>query len=185
MAFALTFPGHLESYWRTSSVNAVKRDMGFTLIELMIVAAIVAIAAVLAVPQFLRWMAQSQLRQATSQIATQMTLARMAGMNKNRAVDVTVQNTGGQIHISAVTSSGSTPGTPVIADQAFTSGVMSVIGGPVTVSFSSLGLRTSGGTGVQTLDVCDSYKRQYYVSVIPSGKVNWFANPDPTTTACP
>lgn len=168
-----------------SSVNAVNRDGGFTLIELVIAVAILTIAAGLAVPEFLRWMAQSQLRQATSEIATQMALARMAGMNQNRAVDVTVQNTGGQIHLSAVTSSGSTAGSPVIKDMAFTSGMMSVVGSPVTVSFSSLGLRTSGGTGVQTLDVCDRYKRQYYVSIIPSGKVNWTASPDPTPTACP
>ena len=39
---------------------------GFTLIELMIAVAILTIAASLAMPEFLRWNAQSRLRQATS-----------------------------------------------------------------------------------------------------------------------
>jgi Tfp pilus assembly protein FimT len=148
---------------------------------LMIAVGIIAIAAAIATPGYLRWLSKSQLRQAATEIATQMTLARMSGMNQNRSVDVTVQNTGGQIHISAVTSSGSTPGTLVIKDKAFTSGVLSVLVSPVTVSFSSLGLRTSGGTGLQTIGVCDRYKRQYAVTIIPSGKVNWSEN----ATSCP
>ena len=155
------------------------RQAGFTLIELMIAVAIIGIAAALAMPDFLRWQAQSQLRQATSEIATQMTLARMAGMNRNRSVNVTVQNLGGQIHISALSSSGAV----VITDKSFTSGVMSVVGSPVTVSFSSLGIRTNGGTGVQSIGVCDRYNRQYSVTIIPSGKVNWSV--DPSGTPCP
>jgi prepilin-type N-terminal cleavage/methylation domain-containing protein len=156
----------------------IARQTGFTLIELMIAVAIIGIAAALGMPDYLRWQAQSQLRQATSEIATQMTLARMAGMNRNRSVNVTVQNLGGQIHISAVSSSG-----VVINDKSFTSGVMSVVGSPVTVSFSSLGIRTNGGTGVQSIGVCDRYNRQYSVTIIPSGKVNWSVNS--SGTPCP
>jgi hypothetical protein len=53
----------------------------------------------------------------------------------------------------------------------------------LTISFSSMGLRTSGGTGTQTIGVCDIYKRQYSVTIIPAGKVNWSVNPG--AIACP
>ena len=67
--------------------------------------------------------------------------------------------------------------------KVFNTRVASVVGSPVTVSFSSLGLRTTGGTGTQTIGVCDTYQRQYSVVIIPSGKVQWSINP--SGTACP
>jgi prepilin-type N-terminal cleavage/methylation domain-containing protein len=155
------------------------RQAGFTLIELMIAVAILTIAVALAIPDFLRWHVQSQLRQATTEIATQLTLARMVGMNRNRSVDVTVQTSGGAVHISALSSSG----VVVIKDKSFPTRVTSVVGSPVTVSFSSMGVRTSAGTGTQTIGVCDSYGRQYSVTIIPSGKVNW--SPNGGGTPCP
>ena len=153
---------------------------GFTLIEVMIVVAIVGISVGLALPDFLRWHVQTQLREATSEIATKLTLARMAGMNRNRSVDVTVQVVGTAVHISAVVSS---TGVVVVSDTSFPQNVTSVVGSPVTVSFSSMGTRTSGGTGVQRIGVCDKYARQYSVTITPSGKVNWSI--DSSGTPCP
>jgi prepilin-type N-terminal cleavage/methylation domain-containing protein len=157
------------------------RQAGFTLIELMIVVAILSIAVALAVPNFLQWYTQFQLRQATSQLATQLTLARMAGMNRNRGVVVTVQTVGAVVHISTMSSDVSP--VSVINDTSLPPQVTSVAGSPVTVSFSSMGLRTSGGTGTQTIGVCDAYKRQYSVTIIPTGKVNWSINSG--GTPCP
>jgi len=154
------------------------RQAGFTLVEVMVAAGILTVAAALVLPNFLQWHAQTQLRQATSDIATQLTLARMAGMNRNRGVDVTVQNVGGAVQISAASS-----GVPIFSDKTLPPRASSVVGSPVTVSFSSLGLRTSGGTGVQTIGVCDTYKRQYSVAIIPSGKVNFSLNS--SGTPCP
>src|SRR5512146_3058487 len=129
-------------------VHAISREAGFTLVELMVAVAIISIAVGLAMPYYSEWQAQSKLRQATSEIATQLTLARMAAMNRNRSVDVTVENLGGTVHISAVSS-----GVAVIKDKNLPPRVTSVIGSPITVSFSSMGLRTSGGTGVQSIGV--------------------------------
>jgi len=154
------------------------RQAGFTLVEVMVAAGILTIAAALMLPNFLQWYAQSQLRQATSDIATQLTLARMAGMNRNRGVDVTVQNVAGAVQISAVSS-----GVAVFNDKTLPPRASSVVGSPIVVSFSSLGLRTSGGTGVQTIGVCDAYKRQYSVTIVPSGKVNFSL--DSSVTPCP
>jgi prepilin-type N-terminal cleavage/methylation domain-containing protein len=155
-------------------------EAGFTLVEIMIAVVIVTIGLTLAIPEYQRWHVQTQLRQATSEIATQLTLARMAGMNRNRSVDVTVQVTGGAVHISGMVP----PSGPwVINDKSFPTSVTSVIGSPVMVSFSSMGIRTSGGTGTQMIGVCDRYKRQYSVTILPSGKVNWSI--DPSGTPCP
>lgn len=162
------------------NLRTVRGYAGFTLVEVMIAAAILTIAAGMAAPEFLRWYVQSQLRQATSEIATQLTLARMAAMNRNRSVDVTVQQSGGVLHMSAVAPSS---GESVFNDKTFPKSVKTVIGSPVLVSFSSLGIRTSAGTGTQTIGVCDMYNRQYSIAIIPSGKVNWSINS--SGTPCP
>ena len=153
---------------------------GFTLIELLIAVAIVALGASLAAPQFLAWHARTQLRQATSEIASQLTMARMAAMNRNRSVDVTIQVASGGVNILAVASGGS---TAVIPTKALASRVTAVTGAPVTVSFSSLGVKTSGGTATQSFGVCDINKQQYSVQIIPAGRVNW--SPTATATPCP
>lgn len=145
---------------------------GFTLIEVMIAVAIVGVGVALAIPNFTRWYVQTQLRQATSEVASQLTLSRMAGMNRNRSMDVTVTHSGGVVSVSSVLSTGG----PVINSASFPTHVKSVVGSPVTVSFSSMGVRTSGGTGVQTIGLCDRYGVQYSVTIIPSGKVNWSTN---------
>ena len=157
-----------------------KGQGGFTLLEVMVVVAIIGIGAAIAAPEFVQWNARTQLRQATSEIASQLTMARMAAMNRNRAIDVTIQATSGVVNISAVVSGGS--GT-VIPATSFMHSVRSVTGGPVTVSFSSLGVKTSAGTGTQTFGVCDAKNVQYSVTIIPTGRVNWSANS--TATPCP
>lgn len=154
-------------------------EKGFTLIEVMIVVAIIGIAAMLAVPNYLEWQLRNQLRQATEDVATQLTLARMAAMHKNRTVNVTLQNTANGIVISGATGSG---GVSVIGSTIRWSGI-SMNGSPITVSFSSMGMRTSGGTGTQSMGVCNAKKMQYSVNVIPMGKVDWSTTP--FATPCP
>jgi prepilin-type N-terminal cleavage/methylation domain-containing protein len=152
---------------------------GFTLIELLIATAIVALGASLAAPEFLRWHARTQLRQATSEIASQLTMARMAAMNRNRSVDVTIQMVSGGVNILAVANGGAA----VIPTKTLASRVTAVTGAPVTVSFSSLGVKTSGGTATQIFGVCNINKQQYSVQIIPAGRVNW--SPTATATPCP
>ena len=154
------------------------REVGFTLIEVMIVVAIVSVVVGLALPNYLQWVDRSNLRQVTSNIATQLTMARVAGMNRNRSVDVTVDHYNGTGRISAVT----TTGTSVFNDLVQINDAY-VIGSPVTVSYNGRGLRTSGGTGIQTIGVCNRNKLQYSVTIMPNGKVNWSL--DPSAMPCP
>ena len=163
---------------KTTNQMGRRNSAGFTLIELLIAVGIVSLGAALAAPQFLAWNARTQLRQATSEIASQLTMARMAAMNRNRSVDVTIQSASGGVSILAVASGAS---TAVIPTKTLANSVTTVTGSPVTVSFSSLGVKTSGGTATQSFGVCDVNKQQYSVQIIPAGRVNW----SPTATAVP
>jgi Tfp pilus assembly protein FimT len=161
--------------------SRMNEEAGFTLVEVMVIVVIIGIGARLAVPEFLQWHARTQLRQATSEIATQLTLARMAAMNRNRNVDVTVQAVSGVVNISTTVVNGTLGGA--IPAKSFTGQANGVAGGPVTVSFSSLGIRTSGGTAIQTFGICNRTNQQYSIQVIPAGRVSWSTTP--TATPCP
>jgi len=157
----------------------MRRESGFTLIEMMITVAIVGIMTGLAVPNYTQWQARSRLHQATAEVASQLMLARMTAMNRNKGVDVTIQDNGMHARVSAVLSS---TGASVL-DKTIESWGSKVVGGPITVSFSSMGLRTSGGTGITTFGLCNADKLQYSVTVIPVGKVSWSTNQ--SATPCP
>lgn len=150
----------------------MRRESGFTLIEMMITVAIVGITVGLAVPNYTQWQARSRLHQATTEVASQLMLARMTAMNRNKGVDVTIQDNGTHARVSAVLSS---TGASVL-DKTIESWGNRVVGGPITVSFSSMGLRTSGGTGITTFGLCNADKLQYSVTIIPVGKVSWSTN---------
>jgi len=152
------------------------REHGFTLVEIMVVVVILGIATALAVPNFLEWQARNQLRHVTSEVATQLTLARMSAMNRNRGVNVTLQNVGGSVRITAVTTSDNVS----VLDETVQSKGIVVEGSTFTVSFSSLGVKTSAGTGNQDIRVCNAQKLQYLVTIIPVGKVSWSTTPSGT-----
>ena len=149
--------------------DGVRGEAGFTLVEVMVTCVIIGIATTLAVPNFLEWQARNKLRQATSEVASQLTLARMSAMSRNRSVNVTLQNVGDVVKITAVTASGS---VPVANDVMLSKGIVMNVN-QVMVSFSSLGMRTSNGTEVQKIRMCNPQKLQYVVTIIPVGKVNW------------
>lgn len=148
-------------------------ENGFTLIEVMIVCAIIGIASALAIPNYLEWKARYDLREAVSEFSGNLNLARVVAMNRNRQATVTIQVAGsGLTDVDAVAG-----GIPIFGTQMLNAGV-TLVGGPTNVVFSSLGLSTAAAN--QTIQIANARGLVYSVSVMPSGKVTWC----PTST-CP
>lgn len=143
---------------------------GFTLLELMIVVAIIGITSTLAIPNLIAWQARYQLRQAVTEIASDLNLAKLVAMNRNRTATVTIQMAGSLIQLS-----GTAGGLEIFRTATLMPRVNTLPGGTATVNFSSLGLSTS--TAAQTIQIGNNVGQVYSVSVAPSGKVNWCANP--------
>ena len=66
------------------------RESGFTLIEVMIIVAIIGIASALAIPNYLVWHSRSELRQGITEVQNQLLLARMAALSRNAPVTVAI-----------------------------------------------------------------------------------------------
>ena len=141
---------------------------GFTLIEVMIAVAIVGIAAVMAIPNIGEWLARYQLKQAMTEIAGDLNLAKLVAMNRNRQAMVTIQMAGALVQVS-----GTSGGKEIFATQPLMSRVNALPGGTATVNFSSMGLSTI--TAAQTIQVQNEKGLIYSLSVLPSGKVKWCA----------
>ena len=160
-------PAALPNLWRIHAVS----QRGFTLLEMMVVTTIIGIGAALAVPSYTQWNARYQLRQAVTEINSQLTLARMAAMNRNTSVNVTVSVVNGRVTIAATDVSGA----QVLPAQSMMVHVTNVVGGPV--QFNSLGVRFGGGAGNQTLTVRNDQGLIYSITITRGGKTTWCASP--------
>ena len=146
-----------------------KSQSGFSLVELLMVLSIMAIGTSLATPSYHRWNSQHRLRQAVTDVHSQMMLARMTAMNRSAATRVTLAVSGGQVTIY-VTDDGT--GSLVMPATTFTAAVANAVGGPIV--FSSLGIRISGTVGTsQNITLTNTSGLQYGLKVSPAGKTSW------------
>ena len=86
-------------YRRYRQTSTVQDQRGFTLIEVMIAVAIVGILVMVAIPNYMQWNARYQLKQGTTELAGSLNLARMAAMNRNLAVTVTLALVSGKVNV--------------------------------------------------------------------------------------
>lgn len=142
----------------------IRRQKGFTLIEVMIAVAIVGILAMVAVPNYLQWNARYQLKQATTELAGSLSLARMAAMNRNLAVTATLALVSGRVNVDFGGAL-----APIVLPQT----VVGFTGGP-TIQFTQQGL--SGAAANVPVTLMSQQGTTYSVVVTPAGKVNWCAH---------
>ena len=133
----------------------------------MTVAAIITIGTAMAVPTYQHWIARYQLKQATTEINGELSLSRMAAMNRNTTVTVALALVNSRVRVTFTDGSGA----QVMQPHTMLDRVTGVTGGPVV--FNSLGLRVGGGAGNQTVTVSDNQGLTYSVRITPAGKVNW------------
>jgi len=162
------------------------RESGFTLIEVMIVVAIIGVASALAIPNYVEWKAQHDLRESVSEFSSDLNLARVVAMNRNRQATVTIQLLpAGVVQVSGLTVLTAVPLTTLNTFPAQTmngsvTGFQPIFGGvpglpnaTTTVVFSSMGLSTAAGN--QVIQIANARGLVYSVSVLTSGKVTWCA----------
>ena len=160
-------------------------ETGFSLIELLIVTAIIGIAGLIALPDYLVWQSRSELRQAVTEVQNQLLLARMAALSRNTPVTVAISITNGAV---LTTTTNAATGVQVLASlsvrlphvvdlkvgpsAAWTSAVTA------NVSFNSMGMRSGGpGPGLnQELAMVNDKGVQFAMKVTPRGIVNWCQN---------
>lgn len=161
-------------------------EAGLTLPELMIALAIIIVATTLALPNYVSWNAKTKLKQATTELHSNLNMARMLAMNRSTTVTVTLGLVGGKV-TATMTDPGSTSADclgdtkrclmPTLVMPTEVTAVAGFIGAtpqaPILVRFTSLGLLTGVGTNNQTLTFTNSYGLTYQIQVTPGGKARW------------
>jgi type IV fimbrial biogenesis protein FimT len=163
-------------------IGMASSETGFTLIEMLIVVAIIAIAGLIALPNYLVWQSRSELRQAVTEVQNQLLLARMAALSRNAPVTVAISLANGAVQ---TTTTNAATGVQIMGSFSVRlPHVVNLKVGPsgawtsavtANVSFNSMGMR-SGGPGPtlnQELAMVNDQGVQFSMKVTPRGVVNW------------
>ena len=132
----------------------MKRNSGLTLIELLIVMGILAIAASIAVPSYLGWMDESKARGAASSIRADFEKAKMRAIRENANVRVSFTPNSYMVHTDLNGDNTLDGNEAVLANHTFSQGVTltNTFGGD-DMSFSSRGIPAAGLADAGTVTV--------------------------------
>jgi type IV fimbrial biogenesis protein FimT len=143
------------------------------MLEVMMVVAIIGVTAAIAVPNYLQWNRTYQLRQATTDLHASLTLARMAAMNRNATITMTL----GTIMCPPETGycglNGASFGGAIVPVTFQDRGVTTTFTSGTSVQLNSLGLRVGGPGGNQIIRLTNTDNVTYSIVITPGGKVRW------------
>jgi prepilin-type N-terminal cleavage/methylation domain-containing protein len=75
-------------------LKSIRRNHGFSMIELLIVMAIIASVALVGIPWFMKISQRSELKSAAREVQTTLLAARVKAVNRNRPVSVLITSLG-------------------------------------------------------------------------------------------
>ena len=83
-------------------LKSIRRDCGYSLIELLIVMAILAAVSLVGIPWFLKISQRSDLKSAAREVQTTLLAARVKAVNRNRPVSVTITSLGPPVQFQTI-----------------------------------------------------------------------------------
>lgn len=134
-----------------------KNQSGFSLIELMVVVAVLAVAASIAVPNFRNFMVNTQIRTTTESIRNGLQVARAEAVKRNAVVRFTLSNDNSwRVDCPTVTVN-----CPAIiqekpAKEGSSSAITLTLMGANNISFTSLGTVTATAGQLSQVDIDSS-----------------------------
>ncbi len=172
----------MNDHTATKLSRTLYSERGFSLVEMMVVGAIIGIAGILAAPNLLIWKSKSELKQAVTEVANQLYEAKVIARSQNTPVTVVIDLTGGAVRATMTNSA-----TGALMRTTLSSRlphVRTLMVGPssgwaaapnATISFTSVGTR-AGGPGPtlnQELAFINDHDVQYALKVTPRGVTTW------------
>ena len=133
-----------------------RREKGVTLIELVVVMAIVAILGLFMAPAIGEWVDNFRIKQAARDIASTLQLAKMQTISTRQTHSVNFTLADGTYRI-----------TPGGSDSQVSKGVTIVAGSATSISFNPNGTSTTSGT----VTINNAKGKQYQVSVSTTGRI--------------
>ncbi|MCL5801586.1 MAG: GspH/FimT family pseudopilin [Gammaproteobacteria bacterium] len=137
---------------RQAIYRLMKKNHGFTLVELMITLAVVAILATVAVPSFMAFIQNNRITAQTNDLVTALNIARSEAIHRNSATTVCSSSDGatcvGSWDSGWLVRVGTT-GTVLSVHEALSGG--STLAAPATVQFQPNAFLAGGGAVVMKL----------------------------------
>lgn len=156
---------------------------GFTVIEMVVIGAIVGILAAIAIPNFQVWVANQRLRNSVAQLEGDLQVARLTAINRNAPITVLFNQAGGSytVFVDDGTGAGGTArnlaqdGTEEVLfsrtlDSGVTFSAINILNNAVL--FNGKGLRWRPIANPAAATVRSAQGKQYCVSITLVGDVN-------------